>query len=70
MNEIKCRVKVSAELEVEVSNMGARARREMAKKLRNWAHQLEFSAVILEVDAMPKPLPKIKWLPPHKLKRN
>lgn len=70
-NESACRVKVDRELEPEIEKMGPRELREVAKKFRNWAHQLEFKALITEIDAMPKPASKkIKWLPGYKLVRN
>lgn len=76
MNLLKyftCRVKLTAELETQVSTLGPGARRDLAKKFRAYAHQLEFSALIMEIDSnpnKPKPPPRLKKLPLHKAQRN
>ena len=45
-------------------------RRAVAKKLERWVHQLEFSALILEAEAAPKPPPRLIPLPHRKLVLN
>lgn len=60
-----------AELEAEFGDCGPKQRREAAARFKKYAHQLEFSAMILEVDTRPRtPAQKLKYFPPHKLKRN
>jgi hypothetical protein len=58
----KCRVKCSAEIEPEVQGMGPGERRQLAKKFRNLAHQLEFSAMIQEMDSRPKPPAEVETI--------
>ena len=41
------------ELEAMAGDWPADDRKSMAKKLKRWAKQLEFSAIILEIDASP-----------------
>ncbi len=48
-------------------------RRIVAKKLKRWAHQLEFSALLLEAEAAAAgrpPQQRLKFLPPRKLALN
>ena len=70
MKNQRCRVKCAPEIESEVCEMGPGERRQLALKFRRLAHQLEFSAMILEMDAAKVPKPRLKWLPTGKLKLN
>ena len=64
------KIRLEPELEERASLWTPTKRRAMAKKLERWAHQLEFSALILEAEAAPKPPPRLKVLPPRKLALN
>jgi hypothetical protein len=46
-----CRVKLEPELEAVAGEWSEAKRRALARKLRRWAHQLEVSAAIMELDA-------------------
>jgi hypothetical protein len=67
----KLRVRLSFDLEATCGHMGPSERRTLARELRNKAHQLEFSAMIIEMDNRPKPLPdRLPFATPHKAIRN
>lgn len=60
-----------AELEAEFGDCGPKQRREAAERFKKYVHQLEFSAMILEMDSKPQtPAQRLKYFPAHKLKRN
>lgn len=50
----KKRVIMEPELEAIAGAMDPNQRREMAKKMARWSKQLEFTALILELDAAPR----------------
>lgn len=67
---IKCRITIDKDLESETAGLPPKDLRTMASKFRNLAHQLEFKALIMEIDAMPKPPKKLRRLPARKLRAN
>lgn len=68
---VKIRVKMSPELEKEAGHLNAQERRELGLKLMSEAHQLLFSARIMEIDARPKGPPRrLPYVPPIKLPKN
>ena len=66
--EPECRVKLEPELEAVAAGWSAAKRLALARKLRRWAHQLEISAAILELDAHRQGAhrPVLKFVAPRK----
>jgi len=67
-DEPGCRVKLEPELEAVAADWSAAKRLALARKLRRWTHQLEISAVILELDAQRRGThrPVLKFVTPRK----
>ena len=58
------------QLQLEVGSMRPVACRKLAIKLKHWAHQLEVSAKIIEVDEVPGPPARLKFVPAEKAAKN
>ena len=58
------------ELELMAGEMTASERRVLAKKMARWTKQLEFTALILEIDSAPRPKASLKFLTPRCLLSN
>jgi hypothetical protein len=63
-----CRVKLEPELEAVAGGWSEAKRLALARKLRRWAHQLEISAAIMELDARRRNghRPVLKFIAPRK----
>ena len=63
-----CRVKLEPELEAVAGGWSEAKRLALARKLRRWAHQLEISAAIMELDARRRSAhrPVLKFVAPRK----
>ena len=66
----KSRVILEPTLESKVFCWPAWQRRELARKFERWARQLRVSAKMLDLDAAPKPPPRLKSLPPRRQRLN
>jgi hypothetical protein len=66
----KIRVVLEPTLESKVHCWTACQRRELARTFERWARQLRVSAKILDLDDAPKPLPRLKALPPRRQRLN
>jgi hypothetical protein len=64
------RVTMEPELEEIAGTLPVAARRQLAKKLRRWAHELEVSADVMARDDAYRPAKNIPRLPAAALKRN
>jgi hypothetical protein len=64
------RVTMEPELEQIAGMLPPPARRQLAKKLRRWAHELEVSADVMSRDEAYRPVKTIPRLPAAALKRN
>jgi hypothetical protein len=66
----KKRVLLEPSLEELASCWSPAKRIEMARKMERWARQLFISAAILQADSAPRPQPRLRRLPPRKLRLN
>jgi hypothetical protein len=66
----KPRVVLEPTLESKVYGWTACQRRELARTFERWARQLRVSAKMLDLDDAPKPLPRLKALPPRRQRLN
>lgn len=69
---IRSKVECEPDLESEVNGMRPAARRVLAKKLARWAHQLEVTALVIEVREFQEGMqvPKLKCVPIEKATKN
>jgi len=70
MNAIRKRVQLEPALEAMAGDLGAAQCRRAAAVFQRWARELEVKARILERDALPRPPPRLSWLPLRRARRN